>query len=166
MAADSSREVTVTQLIERRPGCMFVAHGNVLIVIWTAQGTGPLIDELARVTAAFARKYPRGFSSVHVISKGLPLATSEARDRLLALIRRYGEQLACVGTVLEGSGFWASATRSFIVGLHILSPTPLKLQIYASAREVAAWLVEPHAQRTGVIFEPQEIERAIMQFRE
>jgi hypothetical protein len=165
MVADAPADATITQLIERAPGRLFVAHGNLLIVIWTAQGTGPLIDELARVTAAFSRNHPEGFSSVHVITKGLPLATSEARDRLIALIRRYGNQLACVGTVLEGSGFWASATRSFIVGLQIVTPISFKMQIYASAREVAAWLPEPHARRTGVSLDSEEIERAIMQFR-
>jgi hypothetical protein len=137
----------------------------VLVAIWTAQGTAELVDALDRVSSPLAKQHPEGFSSVHLVARGTPLATSEARERLVALMKRHQAQLACIGSVLEGSGFWASATRSLILGMRLLAPQSFEMQTYASIAELANWLPGPHEKRTGVKLDPKELERLITDLR-
>jgi hypothetical protein len=153
------------QVLGQGPGYLFTAHHNVFIACWSAQGTGLLIAKLARTFAAFVAMHPKGVSNVHLIAAGLPLATSEARQALGALMKQYGGNVACVGTVLEGSGFWASATRGVIVGLQLLAPTSFAMQTCGTVSELVEWMPKPHAQRTGIVLEPRRFERAIADAR-
>jgi hypothetical protein len=142
-------------------GYVFTSHENVLIAAWTAQGTGPLIEALARTLSAFIAQHPEGVSSVHLIAAGLPLADSEARAALGVLMKRHASALACNGTVLGGTGFWASATRSMMVGFQLIAPSTYAMRTCATISELVAWMPKPHAQRTGVVLVPQAFERAI-----
>jgi hypothetical protein len=153
------------QVLSQGPGYLFTAHRNVLIACWTAQGTPPLIDALAQTLAAFIVLHPKGVSNVHLIAAGLPLATPEARDALSVLMKQYGANLACVGTVLEGSGFWASATRGVIVGLQLVARNMFAMRTCGTVSELVAWMPKPHAERTGITLEPHQLERAIADAR-
>lgn len=146
-------------------GCVFAGWHNVLIAIWTTQGTGPLAQKLGEYARPFSKAHPEGFSNVHIIGKKPPLPTSEAREKLLSLMSDFADNVACIGTVLEGSGFWASAVRSFIVGLRLVAPRTFEMQTYASVPELIKWLVPPHAARTGVALDPVELERVLASLR-
>jgi hypothetical protein len=149
------------KLLDRGPGYVFTAHHNVLIAYWSAQGTPLLIDKLGQALTAFVAQHPAGISTVHVIPAGLPLATAEAREALGVLTKRHGAAIACAGTVIEGSGFWASATRGVVMSVQFVAPTSLAMRTCARVSELMGWLPKPHAQRTGVTLEPQALERAI-----
>jgi hypothetical protein len=153
------------QVLAEGPGYLFTAHHNVLISCWSAQGTAALIDELGSALGAFIASHPEGVSNVHVIAAGLPLATNEARDALGALMKVHGAQLACVGIVLEGSGFWASATRGLIVGLQLLARNLFAMRTCATVSELVDWLPKPHQARTGIALEPTSFERAVADAR-
>ena len=144
---------------------MFVGYRNVLIASWTAQGTGPLIAALGRALDAFAEQHPEGFSNLHIIAAGLPLADSEARAALGALMKTHDKALATVGTVLDGTGFWASATRSLIMSLQLLTPSTFAMRTCGSDPELAAWMLKPHAQRTGVTLDQPALEKAMASAR-
>jgi hypothetical protein len=147
------------------PGYLFVAHRNVLIASWTAQGTGPLIAALGRALEAFNAQHPEGISNVHIIAAGLPLANSEAREALSALMKKHDGDLGVAGTVLDGTGFWASATRSVIMSLQMLTPSSFAMRTCATDSELAAWMIKPHAQRTGVELDQDALERAMAEAR-
>jgi hypothetical protein len=159
--ADSSDAV-----LGQGAGYLFVAHHNVLIASWTAQGTGPLIATLAQVLASFVAAHPEGISSVHLVAAGLPLANLEAREGLKEIMMKYAGNLACAGTVLAGTGFWASATRGMLVGLQLLAPSSHALRTCATVPELVAWLPKPHAERTGITLDPLAFGRAILETRE
>jgi len=152
-------------VLDRGAGYLFVAHKNVLISSWTAQGTGPLIDALGRALGAFIVQHPEGISNVHIIAAGLPLANSEARAALSALMKKHDADLACAGTVLDGTGFWASATRSVIMSLQLLTPSSFAMRTCGSDAELATWMLKPHAQRTGVALDQPSLERALGEAR-
>jgi hypothetical protein len=147
-------------------GCLFGSFQNVIVAIWKTQATGPLAAKLGELAGAFSKAHPEGFSSVQVISNSPPLPTGEAREKLIAMTRLHSATVACIGTVLEGSGFWASAVRSFIVGIRLVVPRTFEMQTYASIPELARWLAAPHAARTGVTLDPREVERALMALRD
>lgn len=154
-----------TNLLYEAKGCLFGTWKNVIVAIWTTQATGPLVSVLSEITIEFSKAHPERFSLVHVIGRGPPLPTAEARDLFVRETRKHSKDLACVGTVLEGSGFWASAVRSFIVGIRFVVPRTFDIQTYASIAEVAAWLPAPHAAKTGVTIDRREFERALLALR-
>jgi hypothetical protein len=153
------------QIFYETEGCVLAGWQNLLIAIWTTQGTGPLAQKLGELSKPFSKAHPEGFSNVHIIGKKPPLPTGEARDKFLALMDEFSGNVACIGTVLEGSGFWASAVRSFIVGLRLLAPRTFEMQTYATVAELIGWIVEPHATRTGVRFDPVELEQVLATLR-
>ncbi len=155
----------MVDVLHRDQGCLFATWQNVLVAAWTIQSTGELARKLGQVTEAFVRSHPEGFSTVHVIARKPPLPTSEAREEFAALTKRYSKQLACVGTVLEGSGFWASAIRSVIVGVRLVSGQPFDMQIYSSIDELSEWLPRPHATKTGTRLEAAALSKALAEVR-
>ncbi len=156
---------SLTQVLARGPAYVFAAHGNVLIAHWTAQGTGPLIAAFAEAFAAFVPQHPEGISNINLIAAGLPLADAEAREALGALMKVHESTVACVGTVLDGTGFWASATRGLIMSLQLMAPKSFATRTCASDAEVISWIVKPHARRTGVELDPKALEHAIAEIR-
>ncbi|HET6332132.1 MAG TPA: hypothetical protein VFG30_02920 [Polyangiales bacterium] len=156
-----AQPATSVEVLGQAPGYLVSAHHNVLIACWTAQGTAPMVEAFGHILDAFIAQHAEGISTVHLISAGLPLATGGARDVLTALMKKHGHAVACVGTVLEGTGFWASATRSLILGLQLVAPNSVAMRTYASVTEIATWLPKPHAQRTGIVIEPQELEQSV-----
>ena len=153
------------QVLGRGPGYLFAAHRNVLIAHWTAQGTGALIAAFGEALAAFVPQHPERFSNINLIAAGLPLANSEARDALGALMKVHDGAMACVGTVLDGTGFWASATRGLIMSLQLMAPSSFATRTCANDAEVVEWIIKPHAGRTGVVLERQSLTRALVEVR-
>lgn len=153
-------------MLDRGAGYLFVAHRNVMIAAWTAQGTGPLIDAFGRALGHFIAQHAQGVSSVHLIAPDLPLANSDAREGLSALMKKHDRDLACAGTVLDGTGFWASATRSVIMSLQLLTPSTFAVRTCGTDAELAGWMLKPHARRTGIELEQQALERAMAGARE
>jgi hypothetical protein len=164
-ASPTAQDEVALPILGQGPGYLFVAHSNVLIASWTAQGTGPLIAALGGALDTFATQHPEGISSVHIIAAGLPLANAEAREALTGLMKKHDADLACAGTVLDGTGFWASATRSVIMSLQMLTPSSFAVRTCATDAELAAWMIKPHAQRTGVELVQEELERAMREAR-
>lgn len=165
MSAAAAESETSLGVLEQGPGYLFAAYQNILIASWTAQGTGPLIDALARVVAAFVVQHPEGISSIHLVAAGLPLANTEAREGLSALMKLHDRALACAGTVLDGTGFWASATRSVIMGLQLMTPSSFAMRTCATDAELTGWLLKHHADRTGVVIEQHALEKALAEAR-
>jgi hypothetical protein len=165
MSSKATDASVPAETVYQAEGCLFGTWKNVVIAAWTIQGTGPLADELERVTAPVSSAYPVGFSAIHLIAKRPPLPTSEAREKLIQATRTYSKNLACVGTVLEGSGFWASAIRSFIVGIRLVVPRSFEMQTYGSIAELAQWMAPLHTARTGVTVNAGELEKVLANFR-
>lgn len=145
----------------RVEGLTLLGWRNVQIASWTTQGTVALIEQLAEQSARFHKKHPEGVSVVHVISKGPALPDTETRERLSTLLQAHSASLACVGVVLDGRGFWASAVRGFLVGLRLVAPRTFAMQVFSTPEQVAEWLPGPHFERTKVRLEPEELIKAI-----
>lgn len=146
-------------------GYSITSWKNVVMVIWATQATMHHATNLDRTSADFIGKHPEGISAVHVVANGAPLPDGETRAELNRLTDKYAKYLACFGTVIEGSGFWASAMQSFVTGLHWMSRRPFKSRIGSALVEIAGWLPAPHAERTGVKFTATELVRVLTDAR-
>ncbi|MET0342218.1 MAG: hypothetical protein ABW252_14535 [Polyangiales bacterium] len=69
----------------------------------------------------------------------------------------YEPFIACVGVVLLGSGFWASAMRNMVIGLWLLVRTPFEYRMHGRVEELFEWLPAAHETRTGVVITPTEL---------
>ena len=100
------------RLIDSQAGQFaFYLWQNVTIIVWQAQATGPAVARLTAASLPVAASHAEGISSVHIIRQGVGMPTQEARLGLVESATQVGDRLACVGVVLLGAGFWASALR-------------------------------------------------------
>ncbi len=158
--AKQSSPLTV---LDAEPGhFLFAAWKNVSIFIWRAQATGMAVLRLARATDPVYAAHPEGVSNIHVVPAGTDLPTAEAQREMLALMKSRADRRACMVVVLGGSGFWASALRSFITSVRFVSPRSHALTILGSLEQAAFWLPRPHFERSGVWLERAELLAALL----
>jgi hypothetical protein len=150
------------RLLEVEPGtCCAGAWANITVTTWQSRGTVPAIERVARVGSVIRSECRSGISSIHLIREGAGLPSPEARAALVKLMNTDVETLACVGIVVGGTGFWASAVRSLITGMRAVSPRSYQLKLVGNIPELAAWLPQPHAARTGVAIDADELAAAL-----
>jgi hypothetical protein len=134
---------------------------NLTIVIWPCQATGSAVRRLARVTESKAREFRDGFSNVHIVKNGAGMPTEEARAGFVQMMEKHSAELACVGTVLLGSGFWVSALQSVTTGMRMISPRSFDHRINNSIDALVSWLPKEHRKRTGASIDPKELKTVI-----
>jgi hypothetical protein len=136
---------------------------NVMIVSWFGRpASAQAVHQLGAITGqVLERLGPGKLSYVHMIPNGLDLPDSETRSAFLKITRVHASHTACVAVVVAGSGFWASAMRSFVTGFRILAPRLFDLRIHATLAELLAWFPEEHARITGVQLDGDELVRQL-----
>lgn len=123
---------------------------NLLVASWTSQATGPAVERLTKVTREVVRECPYGFSAVHLVPVGLPIPDAEARTAFRKVLDEFAHELALVGVVVGGDGFWASALRAVVTSIWQGTSHPYEMRIFGTATEVVEWLPARHEKRTGV----------------
>jgi hypothetical protein len=112
---------------------------NTLLVVWRDT---PTLEAFKRVNAAAARlaeRCPDGIGTFGVAPANMPLLGSAERKEASALLERFGGQLRAVASVIEGTGFAASATRSVMTAISVLARSPCPLKIFGSFDEGVDW---------------------------
>jgi hypothetical protein len=106
-----------------------------------------LLEQLCEKQTA-ARTLPA--SAIHVVHARAGLPNAELRNSLIASMRRFADVTCCLGVVLLGAGFWASAMQSALTGVRMVVPSAgAQMRFGNSADEIVPWLVATHAKRTG-----------------
>lgn len=150
------------RIIEVEPGvCCVGGWANVSISRWVGPGTVAAVERLARVGDELRAQYPSGLSSVHLIAENAGMPTAEAREGLVKLMNRKADRVGCIGIVVGGSGFWASAIRSLITGMRAVSSRAYEMKLVGSVGEIVAWLPTQHMKRTEIALDPAELTRAL-----
>jgi hypothetical protein len=119
-----------------------------VIAVWWSQATGSAVQRFLPIVEGLSQKYPQGYSHIHIVKDKAGIPTPEARAGFLQLMSE--PALGHVAVVIGGQGFWASAMRSAITGMQIMSPRAFQLRLHGSVSEVVASLPEAHLKRTGV----------------
>jgi hypothetical protein len=144
----TERELAV---LDAEPGqFLFGAYHNVVLCVWVAQASPVAVARLGHAVGNVCRTHPEGVSMIHVVHDGVGVPDAAARAALVALATTRAERAASIAVAVLGTGFWASAVRSFVTGVHIACPRGFELAIHASVDEAVTWLPSGHAQRTGV----------------
>jgi len=154
------------ELIGEHPGSVRIGRfKNLIIGAWF----GPPNDGAVRTLLSIMKTLHRGSaevrSYVHLLPDQVPLPDAKAREGLSYLMNHYEQHIACVGVVIAGTGFWASAMRSAVGGLRILVRTPFDFRMESSAEDVSSWLPDSHAKRTGVRITAHELRELFAEAR-
>src|SRR5690349_3743017 len=121
---------------EGTPGAFFGSWKNVFVSVWRAQGTVEGIDRMLAAIAAMPRIAEKR-SDIYIIAEGARLPEARVRDHFIDVIKASSEELAAVAVVVGGTGFWASAIRSFVTGLHWVAPrSSFDFKLHGSIEDV------------------------------
>jgi hypothetical protein len=155
------------ETLDQKPGVFSVnAWRNVTIIVWSGQADGDSVSRLKRVTKTTANLHRNGFSNIHLVASGLGLPTSDARTGFIELMKDYAQQLACIGVVVGGTGFGASALRSFVTGMRVVSPWSFDFRIGGTIQEIGNWLPTSHNARTSMAIDAPSLVRMLSQAQE
>jgi hypothetical protein len=133
------------------------------IIVWYGAAGGDTAANLGRMTPKPAPGTRR--SDIHIVVEGTGLPHADARAGLGQLMREMQDDLACLGVVIEGGGFWASAMRSAVTGLGLMAPKGLPFRALASIEDLIAWLPKEHRRRTGVTTDAVAFRRVLKEAR-
>ena len=130
---------------------------NVSLIVWVAEADEQALHRLAPMTERLVREYPGGHSNLSFVLDGVLPPRGKAKEVLASLFAGGAADLRCVGIVLEGVGFWASALRSPLTNAHMSSSSRLALRLSDSREELASWLASRHQATTGTAVTPDEL---------
>lgn len=134
---------------DHEPGQFYFGYWyTVSILVWAQQADASAMRRLDAMTAHLTEKHPFGRSAVAFVLPGTAPPTEKARK----VFERHssGETgLCCVGMVLEGEGFWASALRATMTNIHLSNANEVALKQADSIEEIAPWLAQVYLERTG-----------------
>lgn len=136
---------------------------NVWFNLWLAPAEGYLVDRMGQLTDEHRARFPRGMTAVHWVRPGAGLPTADGREALTRLAGR--GDIPCVGVILSGAGFWASAMRSLVTGIRLMSGGKFSMRINASIEELAEWFPAAHQAYTGIAIDKEDLIHAVAHAR-
>lgn len=86
-------------------------------------------------------RFPERTAIMSWIAPGLKMPDREIRALGAELFKGVAREIRCAATVIVGEGFWASAARSVLTGIQLLSRSPCPNRAFAETDEAAAWIV-------------------------
>ena len=160
-----TQPVSELQLIDEDPdgNYRFYKWQHVHVIVWIGQASRDSARRLGRMTPKPAPGTRR--SDLHIVTTNIPLPSGDARSVFVELMREMQAEVACVGVVIEGGGFWSSAMRSAVIGVGMMAPKILPFRALASLDDLAAWLPGEHQRRTGVAIDPIGLRRILTEAR-
>ena len=134
-------------------------HGfeNITIVVWYGKPTVTAAEQLARVSQRRRAEFEQGISAVHMVQGTFEMPDAATRDTFVKLLRDGGGKLAVVCVVIRGGGFWASAMRSLVTGLRVLSRGSFDLGLHTEISAAVDYLLPRHHAKTGVPISPEQL---------
>jgi hypothetical protein len=108
------------------------------------------------------KAHPHGVSFVHLVEDGAGLPDAVARRALAGMMESFSETTVCVGVVLMGNGFWASAMQSVLTSMRLVAPPRRWTMRFASRMsELSDWLPQLHMERTRQRIDRAELEAVL-----
>ena len=139
----------------------FSVWRNVSITLWTDQATLDAGERVLKISHQLNEEFPEGRSQVMIVADGTLPPDAVTSEMLTEIYNPKLSRIVCIAAVLEGSGFWASGIRSRMTNMRIAGGNSMVIRTQETVEEVASWLPEEHALRTGVTLSAAEL-RAVL----
>ncbi|HEX6240357.1 MAG TPA: hypothetical protein VFZ61_05670 [Polyangiales bacterium] len=139
---------------------------NITIGVWADQATEEAARRIIALSRSMARNHAGGHSNVIFVLDGAPPPTPEANQIFAQIHDQKVSDLVCMGIVVEGSGFWASAIRSSITGVRMSSASGIRMGVSDNVNQLMEWLPAEHSKRTGVNVSASELRPVLVALRE
>lgn len=140
------------------PGVVsFYGFENITIVVWHAKPTLTAAQHLSRVSIRRRAEFENGISVIHLVQGTFEMPDSPTRDAFVKLLRDGGGKLAVLCVIVGTGGFWASALRSLVTGLRVLSRGTFDLGLHVDVRAGVDHLTPRHLTQTGVPIDPEQL---------
>jgi len=107
------------------------------------------VEDMDRLEASgeiWHQKIPGKLVELAVIHPGDALMTSEERQRMSRIIKRWEKDRVASATVILAQGLKGSLHRSVLTGLQMIAPAPHPVKVFGTTREAMSWLA-PHAEK-------------------
>jgi hypothetical protein len=141
------------------------AWKNVNIAVWEQAATREFVGRIDRFIPVRFKAHPERLSTVHIATAASGAPDADARAEFAAAAKRWPHVTGCVAVVIEHKGFAASALRSAVTGIQLVSGLAFPLRSHRTLEEAVPWLVEAHAKTTTVELDPDELLRALQSAR-
>jgi hypothetical protein len=165
-ASASASQATRAVTLDLDPGRFrFSVWRNVSITIWTDQATMEAGHRILKLSRRLSQELPEGRSQVMIVTAGAPAPDNDTTELLKEIYDPKLSGIVCIAAVLEGEGFWASGIRSKMTNMRIAAGNAMAIRTNDSVEEVATWLPQEHAKRTGVKFSPSELRSMLVAVR-
>lgn len=154
------------RILDEEPGRFsFFAWRNLTIAVWLEPPDADAVLRLARVGEVRIKQSETLLSDVHLVLGRLKFPDATTREHLITESRKAAPHLAAVAVLVGGEGFWASAIRSFITGIHVLVPGSFQLRLFGDLAELVAWLPIVNENRTGVPIPSEQLHTVLTRAR-
>src|SRR5688572_27553194 len=139
---------------------------NITVGVWADQATGEAARRIIAISRSMAKNHTGGHSNIIFVLDGAPPPTPEANQIFAQVHDQKVSDLVCMGIVVEGSGFWASAIRSAITGVRMSSASGIRMGVSDNVNQLMEWLPAEHSKRTGVTVTATELRPVLLSLRE
>jgi hypothetical protein len=139
-----------------------IACSGPCVITAVIEITMPGVDAIGRTMARLQRRYGTicAFSITDRQSSGG--IDPACRQGLIELSRKHTHALSGTATVLEGSGFRATALRSLVTAIHLASSSTHPAKVFASVQAGLEWLAT--TQPAGAL-DISSVAQAVATFR-
>jgi hypothetical protein len=139
MVPDKSDATEEIRVLRREASHAVATVGRTLVVLWQTETSAHAVAELATSLAQFAKEVGR-LGLLQVIGDRAVVPDTAARTALATLLKANESRLVASAVVFEGAGFRASAIRSIVIGISMLSRPKYPHTVFASTTAGVAWL--------------------------
>jgi len=122
---------------EAAHGIAFV--GRTLVVLWQTETRAAAVVELATLLAGRAAEFG-SVGLLQVIGDRATPPDSTVRAALASMLKDNEQRIVASAVVFEGAGFRASAVRSVVIGISMLSRPKCPHMVFASSKAGIEWL--------------------------
>jgi len=134
---------------------------DVLIVAWPKRAAAASVARL-KIASMEVNRSPRPVAaSVHIVGEGAEIPSADARAGFMDLMKNHSRPARCMSVVLGGNGFWASALRSVVLGMRMVTQRSFALTFHSDTATSAHWLAKESQAFGGQPVDPEQLARAM-----
>jgi hypothetical protein len=128
-------------VLDRSEGHLIATFDNVLVTAWRAPGTMEQLRALPRHAESLARRYPKGYGTLLLLSPDAVKASAEVRAEGNRVAKNPVGITLATANVLEGKGFGAAALRALMHTYTMLNPNRTPTRTFDTLPPAATWLM-------------------------